>query len=169
MSDNDSFKAMRKLAMTLGVSCPESNEEILTARFINSLNHSAESIISSMSSTPIKGNNSLSPTAIEFNEARINAVFITNSTAMYFEALCNIRTEKLVDCFLHNSQSEMYESIAEHHGVKPMELEGFNIIVRLQRDSYYQYEWCNHQGVWIDCNIIKGETIEKWISEFELS
>lgn len=35
---NDAFNAMRKLATTLGVSAPESNDDILEATFINSIN-----------------------------------------------------------------------------------------------------------------------------------
>lgn len=40
----DSFEAMRRLATTLGVSAPESNEDVFNVSFINSINRSAKRV-----------------------------------------------------------------------------------------------------------------------------
>ena len=38
----DSFESIRRLATTLGVSCPESSDNVFDASFINSLNRAAK-------------------------------------------------------------------------------------------------------------------------------
>ena len=42
MSYKNNFKAMRELATTLGVACPESDEDVFKTNFIKSLNRAAK-------------------------------------------------------------------------------------------------------------------------------
>ena len=45
----DRFEAMRRLATTLGVSAPESSDDIYNVNFINSINRSAKRVFKDMS------------------------------------------------------------------------------------------------------------------------
>jgi len=49
-----SFEAIRRLAVTLGVSCPESNEDVFNVSLINSINRSAKRVYKDMSKMHIK-------------------------------------------------------------------------------------------------------------------
>jgi hypothetical protein len=156
MSDNDSFKAMRKLAMTLGASCPESDEDIFKASFINLLNRSAKKVVSALSSDTIPKEKQ--------EYLNNNSIFVVNSEAYYFEVKCKIDISILKNCMIFKTQSEMYDNVSVRLNEELTDLKDGNIVIKEVVDGY-DYLLKNE---WNECEINDGDTIELWISKFAL-